>query len=76
MPKGLMIAFMFIANGDPTQRAVTNTDRGGRKGCIAAQILGKNLQGTQTDISESKQQKFRYKRLTYNYKYKDIDNRI
>lgn len=42
-PKGEMIDPILIANGDPTQRAVTNTERGGRKGWIAAQTLGRNL---------------------------------
>ena len=54
-PKGEMIDAMLIANGDPTQRAVTNTERGGRKGWIAAQTLGRNLVNhtTQCKISTS-----------------------
>lgn len=44
-PKGDMTAWMLIANGAPTQQAVTNTESGGKKGRIASQILGKNLKG-------------------------------
>lgn len=47
IPKGERIAPIFIANGEPTQRAVTNTDSGGRKGWIALQNLGKNLSNAQ-----------------------------
>jgi hypothetical protein len=42
-PNGDKTALIFIANGEPTHRAVTNTDNGGRNGWIAAQSLGRNL---------------------------------
>lgn len=35
---------MLIARGAPTHREVTKTDNGGKKGRIALEILGKNLQ--------------------------------
>lgn len=44
MPKGDKTESMLIASGAPTQRAVTNTERGGSTGRIALQTWGKNLQ--------------------------------
>lgn len=40
-PKGDLTDSMLIASGAPTQRAVTNTDSGGKNGLIALQIRGK-----------------------------------
>lgn len=51
IPNGERMAFMFIANGEPTQRAVTNTDSGGNSGRMAAQIQGKNLIVQRTDTN-------------------------
>lgn len=34
---------MLMASGAPTQRAVTNTDNGGKNGRIASLSRGKNL---------------------------------
>lgn len=42
-PKGDKTEFMLMASGAPTQKAVTNTDSGGKNGRIASQIRGKNL---------------------------------
>lgn len=42
-PKGDKTDSMLIASGAPTQRAVTNTDSGGKNGRIASQSRGKNL---------------------------------
>ena len=42
-PKGDKTDSMFIASGAPTQRAVTNTDSGGKNGRIASQSRGNNL---------------------------------
>lgn len=43
-PKGDITASILIARGAPTQRDVTKTDSGGRKGRIALQNFGNSLQ--------------------------------
>lgn len=47
IPKGDITDSIFIARGEPTQRAVTNTDSGGNNGLITLQIEGKNLLSTE-----------------------------
>jgi hypothetical protein len=47
-PNGDKTALIFIANGEPTHKAVTNTDKGGMNGRIAAQSLGRKLHSTKT----------------------------
>lgn len=42
-PKEDITAFILIARGAPTQRDVTKTDSGGRKGRIALQNFGNSL---------------------------------
>lgn len=43
IPKGEIMDETFIANGEPTQRAVTITERGGKNGWMAAHARGRNL---------------------------------
>jgi hypothetical protein len=42
-PNGDKTTLIFIVNGDPTHRAVTNTDIEGRNGRTSAHSLGRNL---------------------------------